>query len=829
MDGHLDDEAWQTAPIISDFVQRDPNEGEPGSERTEARVIYTDNALFVGIRAFDSRASQISAHLTRRDESSPSDWLSVMIDSYYDRRTAFEFSVNPAGVKRDTYRFDDTNDDESWDAVWDVATSRDSEGWTAEFRIPFSQLRFGKADSQQFGFNLYRRINRLAEEQYWQLLPKNESGVVSKFGDLVGIEGIDPPRRIEVMPYVSSTSAFTPEEQGNPFRTGTDQNATVGADFNIGITSSLTLSATVNPDFGQVEADPAVVNLSAFETFFPEKRPFFKEGIDVFRFSINGQEQLFYTRRVGRAPQGSADPRGGYAETLDHTTILGAAKLSGKTADGWTMGFSGALTASERARVVDSTGAQFGDIVEPRSTYMVGRLSRDFRGGFTQLGVFGTATNRSLPANLSHLRSAAYTGGLNWSHRFRNDTYSLEGYVVGSHVRGSEEAIENTQLSSARYYQRPDADYVTFDPTRTSLTGYGGELVFRRQKGSWRGGAGFNTRSPGLELNDLGFQRQADRHMQWLWVQRRWLEPGTVFRQFNMNVNQWSAWTYGWDRRSIGVNLNGWYQLANYWGGWWGMERSFNGLATDGTRGGPALLRPGGWNGWGGIESDDRKSVRGSVGGWFFIQDDTDSWGNGLFANLSVRPASNLDFRIGPELFRQLDTWQYLQTEDVLGATRYVFGELKQTTLSMTFRGNVTFTPDLSLQLYAEPFVSTGDYRGFREVADPRADTFSNRFNDYATDQLLVNEDGEISVDLDRDGTGEFDVGNPDFTFLSFRSNFVLRWEYKLGSTIFFVWQHNRSDFNTSNRFRIGDSFGDIFRAPSENTFVVKVNYWLSL
>lgn len=829
IDGLLDDGAWQDAPAISGFVQRDPKEGEPGSEPTEARIIYTDDALFVGVRAHDSRADAIAANLTRRDEWSPSDWISIMVDSYYDRRTAFEFAVNPAGVKRDVYRYNDNNEDQGWDAVWDVATSADAEGWTAEFRIPWSQLRFGNGEQQRFGFNVFRRINRLNEEQYWQLLPKNESGFVSKFGDLVGIEGINPPRRVEIMPYVSSTSAFQPGESGNPFQTGSDQYATVGADFNVGLTSNLTLNATVNPDFGQVEADPAVVNLSAFETFFPEKRPFFQEGSDVFRFSIGGQEQLFYTRRIGRAPQGSADARGGFAEGVDHSTILGAAKLSGKTASGWTMGFVGALTEEETAGVVDSLGARYRDVVEPRTAYFVGRLAKDFREGFTQVGIFGTATNRGLPAALEDdLRSAAYTGGFNWSHRFADDTYSVQGYVVGSHVRGSREAIAATQESSARYFQRPDAGHVTFDPTRTSLSGFAGNIVVEKRQGSWRGNVGLETRSPGLEVNDVGFQRTADRHYQWVWLQRRWLEPGKVFRYFNLNVNEYSGWTYGGERRFLGGNINGNFTLANYWGGWWGLERSFSSVAVDATRGGPALSRPGGWYGWGGFETDERKDVRGNLETWFFVQDESTSWENGVFANVSVRPASNLDFSVGPELSRRFDSWQYLQTDQALGGDHYTFGELEQTTLSMTLRGNVTFTPNLSLQLYAEPFASTGNYVGFKEVTNTRAARFHDQFVVFGPDRLIDHE-GELTVDLDRDGTGEIELGNPDFTVLSFRSNVVLRWEYKLGSTIFLVWQHNRSEDNHNPRFRAAESFGDIFGAPAKNTFVVKVNYWLSL
>jgi hypothetical protein len=450
IDGKLDDEAWQSAQVITGFVQRDPDEGEPGTERTEARVLYTNAALFVAVRAHDSQADRIAGNLTRRDEWSPSDWIGIGIDSYRDRRTAFYFSVNAAGVKRDVYYYNDNWQDDSWNAVWDVAVSRDPEGWTAEFRIPFSQLRFA-ADQDQFGFNIYRRINRRAEEQWWRLPPKDESGMVSQYGDLVGLQGLKPPRRVEIIPYVSGTNIQSQAVPGDPFNTGQDRYGAAGFDLNMGITSNFTLQATFNPDFGQVEADPAVVNLSAFETFFPEKRPFFIEGQDVFSFRLGHREQLFYTRRIGRRPQGEADPRDGYAESVLWTTILGAAKLSGKTQSGWTLGFTGAVTAEEEAKVIDGDGNPHEDIVEPRSYYGVLRVSKDLRGGQTQVGMFGTAMHRSLTPDLQWLRSDAYTLGLNFEHRFLNDGYSINGYVVGSNVRGSQEAITETQLNSTHY------------------------------------------------------------------------------------------------------------------------------------------------------------------------------------------------------------------------------------------------------------------------------------------------------------------------------------------------------------------------------------------
>jgi hypothetical protein len=838
LDGRLTETAWRTATPITDFVQRDPHEGEPVTEPTEARVLYTDAVIYVGVRAFDSHPDQIKGRLTRRDEDSPSDWILVAIDSYHDRRTAFVFEVNPAGVKRDIYLYDDTNDDESWDAVWDVATSRDSTGWIAEFAIPLSQLRFAKGDAHEFGFNVVRIISRLNEEQHWRLIPKNESGVVSRFGDLVGISGIRPPRRLEVQPYAVAQASRFPEEDGNPFATGRRSTARIGGDLLYGVTSNLTLTATINPDFGQVEADPAVVNLSAFETFYQEKRPFFTEGLDVFRFNIGlgdgdgGQEELFYTRRIGRAPQGEADARGGYAESVGQTTILGAGKLSGKTASGWTLGFLGALTAEERAGAVDSTGLRYQDVVEPRTTYLVSHVGRDFRHGQTVLGLFGTGAIRDLPGDgsLDYLRSGAFALGGNWEHRFRHDTYRLRGWVAASTVYGSADAIDETQRSSARYYQRPDNDYVTYDPTRTALQGFAGQLEFGKiGGGNYSFIAALDTRSPGFEVNDLGFQRQADRTLQVLWGQRRWTKPGKVFRQVSINLNQWTAWSYGWDDLGAGGNVNAHFTFLNYWSTGFGVNRNFEGLSTGALRGGPGMIEPGNWNGWGYLETDSRKAVRVSVNGWGYTQPASGSseWGSAV--SLRWRPLANLDFTASPNLNKRHDNWQYVTTQDALGATHYVFADLHQTTVGTQLRGNLTFLPTLSLQLYVEPFIATGAYGGYKEVSNPRAAKYVDRFATYAADQLGSDGDGNVLVDLDRDGTTDLALDNPNFRYLSLRGNAVLRWEYRRGSTLFLVWQHGREDFNHQGSFSLRQGLDQLFAAPARNTLLVKVNYWLSI
>lgn len=829
LDGMLVDSVWRTAPVYADFVQQEPDEGAPVSERTEFRIIYTDRGLFVGVRAYDSRPEEISGLLARRDEWSPSDEIAVLIDSYRDRRTAFRFAVNAAGVKRDSYLFADAEEDDRWDAMWDVAVARDDLGWTAEFFIPFSQLRFSGAPQQVFGFNVIRWVNRLNERQHWRLIPRQGAGVVSRFGDLHGLEGLSPPRRLEIQPYTLVRGAMTSSVDGDPFRTGRDASATAGADLKYGISSALTLTATINPDFGQVEADPAVVNLSAFETFYPERRPFFTEGLDIFRFRIadgdgdGSEEELFYTRRIGRAPQGSAEDRGGFVAPVERTTILAAGKLSGKTASGWTVGLVGALTDREVADVVGANGDRFADVVEPRSGYLVGRLARELRDGRTSVGLFGTTVQRALPERLAFLHAAAYTGGLEWTHRFANDRYQFRGRIAGSAVFGASEAITRTQEASARYYQRPDQNYLRVDSSLTALSGNQVAMSLGRVAGSWRWSVGFDTRSPGFEVNDVGYQREADRISQYVWVNRRWLEPGAVFRRFNLNLNQWTSWTYGWERRAIGGNVNANFTMWNYWYGWLGVNRSLSGISVSGLRGGPALRRPGGWNGWWGFGSDERKAVQVRFNGWWRIDDQRSGKAGGVGTTVAVRPASNATVSVGPYWSWNDEPYQYLATQSVADQTAYLFGDLDQSTVSMSVRASLTFTPTLSLQLFGEPFVSSGRYAAYARVADPAARRVERQFEPLGA----TTDDGGMAFDVDGDGTLDARIDRPDFTVLSFRSNVVLRWEYLLGSTLFLVWQHGRTGNSGDGHFDLSGHLEELLHTDASNVLMAKVNYWI--
>ncbi|NIR43570.1 MAG: hypothetical protein GWN99_06685 [Gemmatimonadetes bacterium] len=837
IDGRLDEAAWALAEPISDFVQRDPNEGEPASERTETRVLYDDGAIYVGVRAYDSDPGEIIGQLTRRDQYSPSDWIVVSIDSYYDRRTAFEFRVNPAGVERDMFRYNDTWQDVSWNAVWDVATTIDDEGWIAEFRIPLSQLRFSEAEEQVWGFNIERVIQRKNETVQWKPIPKDASGWVSEYGVLRGLTGIEPPRRLELQPYVVAQQAFAPAQRGNPFEDGTETWGTVGGDLRYGVTNSLTLNMTINPDFGQVEADPSVVNLSAFETFFSERRPFFLEGANIFRLPLNGGggiEQLFYSRRIGRRPQGGADRRGGYADSPSNTTIIGAAKLSGKSANGWSVGVLNAVTSDEEATVIDSAGAVHHDVVEPLTNYGVARIQKDFREGQSAVGGMFTAVNRKLTDNLSFLRSAAYTGGIDARHRFGDGNWELSGQVLGSYILGSREAIEIAQNSSARYFQRPDADHLNFDAERTSLYGTSGAFSFGKIGGGhWRGSLNTQWVSPGFETNDIGFQRSADVIRNNAWIGYREFQPGKVFRRYNLNWNAWRSQTFGGERTSTGTNINGSFTLLNYWGGWAGINREFDYLNIRVLRGGPAVKGPGAWNWWAGFFSDSRKpvSVEASIWRWF---DDERSHAGGIWTGLTWRPVANVRLTAGPRYNWNHDDWQYVATANALGADNYVLGVLDQKTIAMTTRLDWTFTPNLSLQLYAQPFISSGNYTAFREVVAPKADVYEDRFARLDEDRLTYepsddpDEPGTYHVDLNADGTNEFSFADPNFNFKQLRSTVVLRWEYLSGSTLFFVWSQSKTASAFTGDFRPGRNLRELFDASGDNIFSIKLNYYIN-
>lgn len=840
IDGNLEEAAWRLAPTGSDFTQMKPNPGHPATEKTEIRVAYDDDALYVAARMYDSHPDSMVAQLARRDNAVYSEWIYVAIDSYYDRRTAFTFALNPKGVKADILLFDDTNNDESWDAVWDGAARQDSLGWTAEFKIPLSQLRFsssGKVAGAEtvWGMNVMRKIARKDEEVFWSPMRKDANAVVSAFGDLRGIGGLTPPRRMEVLPYAMSRVVRAPGDVRNPFYSPTAGIVGAGADVKLGITSGLTLTATINPDFGQVEADPSDVNLTAYETFFPEKRPFFVEGFDIFRAGIGvgdgdgGNESLFYSRRIGRSPQGDVPDNAAYSDYPEAATILGAAKLSGKTKNGWSVGALSALTSRENASYVNGTEEPGRAVVEPFTHYGVARVIKDFDKGQNAIGAVLTTTNRQLPESLNFLRSNAYSGGVNARHRWQNGNFQLTGFLYGTHVAGDTSAINRTQRSSARYFQRPDNTHVTYDRTRTSLSGTSGGVEFMKMGGGhWRYAAVLNARTPGFEVNDLGYMQGADQILQVAFVGYEQYQPTRHFNRWNINSNQWAGWTFGGENNALGGNVNGSAELKNTSNLWFGVNRDQQTLSEGSLRGGPAILRPGHTRVNAGYDSDERKRVNFRSNVSYRAEDEGAGHTFSFRPGVRIRASDQVELRLNPGISLGINNWQYVSRRTVASNDYYVFASLEQVTTSLTMRLSYTFSPNLSLQLYAEPFISAGDFSNFKEVSNPRGTNFRDRFQPYTS---IVYDAAGNDFDVDRDGNGttDFTLDNPDFNFRALRSNAVLRWEYRPGSALFVVWSQGRERSDDYGDFSFRRDADRLFGARSTNVLLIKASYWLGL
>ncbi|HEX5107723.1 MAG TPA: DUF5916 domain-containing protein [Vicinamibacterales bacterium] len=800
LDGDLNDPAWVYATPITTFLQREPSEGDPATFRTEARVVFDSSAIYVAVRAFDPEPQRIIGLLTRRDSESSSDWVQVFIDSYHDRRTAYQFGVNPAGVKQDAYWFNDGQSDDSWDAVWDVVSKRLDDGWAAEFRIPFSQLRFRSHGDGRVGFAVVRTVARLNETSSWPLLSKGASGFVSSFGDLAGVTPGAALKRLELAPYVVGEVATKPVEAGNPFQRTPDPGAKAGLDLKYAVTPALNLTATVNPDFGQVEADPAVVNLSAFETFFSEKRPFFIEGSGTYQFDCRDCS-LFYTRRIGRAPRGvPLVAPGGYTFQPAESTILGAGKLTGRVRD-FSVGVLTAVTQEERADIALGTD-RWREVIEPGTLYSVSRARREFSDQ-SSVGFILTTTNRKLTESVSFLPESAVTGGVDYDWRLGR-RWGLTGYWAGSTVSGTPEAITRLQLSTVHSFQRPDATHVELDPLAESLRGHSGMVAFGKLAGDrTRGNVNVGYKSPGFDVNDLGFQQRADEIPESSWFQIRWNTPGKYKRSLNLNFNQWSAFNFDGDRLDLGGNVNAHWQFQNLWTTDLGVNVSARRFDDRLTRGGPGGYEEPAFSSWQSMSTNDRRVVSfnwnsafgGNVAGGRFFE---------LGPGVVIRPTPSLSTELGLFYNRNVEDAQWVREVRDAGETHYVFGRLEQETSSITLRVNYTMTPNLSLQVYAQPFTSSGDYLNYKELVDGRAEDYDQRYAAYDY------------------------RGDADFKVLSFRTTNVLRWEYKRGSALFVVWQQAREDVGVPGPFGFSRDYGHTLSAPASSTLLVKLAYWLN-
>lgn len=840
IDGRLDEAAWREAPLLTGFRRHNVDPGTTASYPTNVWVLYDDHNLYVGMRLHDPEPGQIAGQLGRRDSNTLySDWASVLIDSHLDRRTAYLFSLSPRQVKRDGRMYDDTEGDMSWDGVWEGAARIDDEGWIAEFRIPFSQIRFtiDPNGSTLWGVNFGREIARLDEESYWEHIPPDAGRFVSRFGLLRGIRDIPNPRRVELIPYALGSSSRLAGAAEDPFRGDFIWGTEGGLDLRYGLGQGLSFTGTINPDFGHVEIDPAVINLTAFETFYPERRPFFVEDSEIFQRGIgalfNPSETLFYSRRIGRAPQGSVPVDATYADVPNATRILTAAKLSGRTPGGWTIGVLHALTDSEEADYVTADDESQSVRVEPRTQYAVTRLRRNFHGGGSALGALATATRRSIrDDHLRMLPEAAYTGAIDWRHRFGADQYELSGWVAASHVRGDASAVDHLQRAPARLFHRPDGDHLTYDPDRTSLSGAAAEVGIRKIAGVWRSGAIGTIRSPGFDTNDLGFLQSADQIRTSTWLGYVRVDGGRFFRNWSVFTNQHGGWTTGGERLPATVDLNSLYQLRNQWQGFVGIRHISAGLAPEVLRGGPALRKSSRTGGWFQIATDPRRRVNTFFTVTGDVEHDTPGSTFSVAVGPTFRPSPSWNVSLRAAWSRTLNSQQYVATRIAEGERHYVLGRIDQSVLALVTRLDVTFSSDLTLELFAQPFVSSVRYLDFKRVGDAHAASTEQRWINYTDEQLRAVSESEERVTwgyfaetADEDPTYTF--ADPGFNLRSLRGNAVLRWEYRPGSTIFLVWQQNRRDVGFGKPLDPVADLRSLGSAAGDHVLLVKVSYWL--
>ncbi|HVT41254.1 MAG TPA: DUF5916 domain-containing protein [Gemmatimonadaceae bacterium] len=838
IDGRLDDEAWRGAPVAADFVQQSPDPGQPATQRTEVRVLLDRTALYVGMRLFDSAPDSIAAPLARRDYTGYSDWAQVVVDSYGDHRTAFRFAMNPSGVKRDSYISGDAEwtEDLGWDAVWEGAAARDSAGWTAEFRIPLSQLRFSPSRDSAgitWGIQFIRDLARRSERSMWAPIPPSSGRFVSLFGDLEGVHVEEAHRLMELTPYTLARGTTSGTNAGNPLARVRDGSVIGGADFKVAATSNVTITGTLNPDFGQVEADPSQVNLTGIETFFAERRPFFVEGADLFRYGLSsgdwafGGEQLFYSRRIGRRPQGSLPDSAAFTDSPTATPIIGAAKVVGRS-NGWLFGALSAVTGETRGRYLLSNGIARSQVIEPLTHYGVYRLARDFDQGNSSFGLVATATNRHISDSTASLfHSSAFAGGVEGRWRFGPARqFRLSGYVFGSRITGPPAAILATDTGITHLFQRPDAPYLRPEPGATSLSGVASEVRIERIDGPGpRYALSGHVVSSGFDINDLGFLNSSDVLSSVGHIGQDWYHETKFTRTHSLWVNAWSLWGTHGERRATGANLWTHVQFQNFWEIAGYTAYSLPGMSAALLRGGPAVRTSDSVHFSYHVNSDPRRAV--SAGLQLSGRHSTaDAGASATIAPmLTLRPSARLEVQVQPSSSWTRDLAQYVASPVNATGTHYLTGDLHQRTASLTARFSYAFTRALTLQGYAQPFVSAGYFSSIAEVVRPRSARQSDRVRPFSADGTRRSPDSTRLLLTSPGGT--LTIGNPDFSVGDFNANMVLRWEYRPGSTVFMVWNQGQSTQAWDGNASLSRLSNALWTSPATTVFLVKWSHYL--
>ncbi len=855
LDGKLDDAAWAQAQPITDFKQIDPDEGQPASQRTEVRFLYDDDALYIGARMWDTQGAKgIRTRLVRRDATFDSDYFEIVIDGYHDHLGRAFFDINPSGAKGDQIGVGTSCCDASWDPVWEAVTRIDDQGWTAEIRIPFSQLRFSRDSVQTWGLQVRRFIKRRDEQDQWAFWRKNETGGPSRFGHLEGIHIPASTSHLELLPYAVTKSSVQATLPGDPFNTGGRPTMQVGLDLKDRLTSNLTLDGTINPDFGQVEVDPAVLNLSAFETFFPEKRPFFVEGAQVFNFGsfncnfCSNVESMsgFYSRRIGRAPTGAdlaaAYP---YSSVPDASTILGAGKITGRTAGGYTVGILDALTGQANARIETLAGVRGTQEVEPLADYFVGRVARDFMGGNMVVGGILSGVARNIDTTFApRLAKHAEMYGNDFVYTWDNQAYALRANAAVTNVSGDPREIALREQSSARYLERPDrgagSGFINnrYDTTATSLRGAGLYARLAKESGDWMWETAVNSRTPGYETNDYAFQQKADYTWANANLLRYWSKPTSWYRTLIALAGGQATNNFEGNFTSLQFQE----YLSETTPGFWTITEFFihrpGELDDRQLRGGPLVRDATSHYAETDINTDTRHRVVGSASVQYFW-DDLRGVSPGINLSAEYRPRPNVAVSFGPSFNFSRTASQYVtavadSTAAAFYGTRYVVSQLDQRTLGLDTRLSITFSPTMTLELYAQPFFASGHYSNFGEYAAPRASALDlyGRNGNLGTIAQTMGANNVISTyTIDPDGplgpAAPFTLANPDFSQQSLRGNAVFRWEYRPGSVLYIAWTQSRSAASEFGDLSFDRDRTALLATKPDDIFLVKASWWL--
>jgi len=841
LDGILNENVYKKEPVKR-FTQLDPEEGEPSREKTNVWVTYDDKYLYASAYLYDSQPEKIDRQIARRDDFIKSDWFGFFIDTFNDDKTGFFFGVNAAGSRVDGTIYNDENFDTSWDGIWEAETVISDDGWSVEMRIPFNQLRFKSGDNV-WGVNFSRVIKRTNEESFYVLVPKKESGFISNFADLTGIKELKSKQRVELFPYVVQKAQYLIHDQNDPFYKGNQYKTSFGLDMKVGVGSNLNLDATIIPDFGQVEVDPAVVNLTAFETFYPEKRPFFIEGANIMRFGQGGSNNnwnfnfqlpnLFYSRRIGGSPHGYAG--GDYVDMPNETRILGAGKLSGNIDETLSIAVLDAVTERTYASIADGSN-RTKEEVEPLTNYGIFRTQKEFSDGKYDVGVLLTSVNRDLRTDKLKglMAKSAYTFGADgWAFLDKDETYVITGSAAGSYVAGSKEYMTGVQRASRRYFQSPDAHKYRLDTNRVRMAGWFGRVALNKQKGNFYINAALGAISPSFEYNDLGFQIMADRINGHIVLGYRWYDVGKIFRTRQIYFVNFRTYDFEGRQLSNGFMSFSSLQFLNFSRIQFRVGYFFPGIDKNFTRGGPIIQNPEGYIIGANGNTDERED---------FILSAFLNYGGGGSAShfedigfkIKWKASSQLTLSVGPAYSQGMNYHQWVGSfEDAAAAAtngrRYVFGELKQKTVSAEIRMNWLFIPDMSLQLYLQPFVSVGNYYNYNYLK--RANSYD--FRKFGNDNSTINyseSSGKYTVDPDGEGSAEsISFYDPDFNFKSMRVNLVFRWEFVPGSLLYLVWSREQINLNNPGKYEFSRDFGNLWKAESDNIFLAKINYWLDI